>query len=133
MQKHYVDRNGDFAGTFIGITSPSLIEVSSPAPDQTSRWDFKKEIWVKNTDATSQTEVSSIVVSPWQFRQALNEFGLRQQVEQLVNSTADLNIKDGWQYATEWREDHPLVKQIANQLKVSEETLHMLFLIAKSK
>ena len=58
--------------------------------------------------------------SPWQMRKKLNKENLRQTVEDYV-ALADtpIEIKDGWEFATEFREDDPLVIQMAAMLQVS--------------
>lgn len=61
--------------------------------------------------------------SPWQMRKKLNKEGLRQTVEDYVALPDTLiEIKDGWLYATEFREDDPFVQQMAVMLQV--EDLH---------
>lgn len=37
--------------------------------------------------------------SPWQVRKALNQMGLRQQVEDAVAASDDYDLKDGWLFA----------------------------------
>lgn len=61
--------------------------------------------------------------SPWQMRKKLNKEGLRQTVEDyVVLPDTPIEIKDGWLYATEFREDDPFVQQMATMLQV--ENLH---------
>lgn len=84
-------------------------------------------------EPVNQNSSSELVVSPWQIRQALNELGLRQQVENLVKSTTDQNIKDGWEFATEWREFHPFVQSLGSKLNLTKSQIHVIFVLAKEK
>jgi hypothetical protein len=47
--------------------------------------------------------------SPWQIRKALNNQGLRQGVEDAVAQSDDITLKDGWEFATEFRSNDPFV------------------------
>ena len=59
--------------------------------------------------------------SPWQMRKKLNKENLRKVVEDYVLlPDAPVEIKDGWEFATEFREDDPLVIQMAAMLQVSD-------------
>lgn len=58
--------------------------------------------------------------SPWQMRKKLNKENLRKVVEYYVLlPDTPIEIKDGWEFATEFREDDPLVIQMAAMLQVS--------------
>lgn len=59
--------------------------------------------------------------SPWQMRKKLNKEGLRQTVETYVAlEDTPVEIKDGWKFATEFREDDPFVQQMAVMLQVAD-------------
>jgi len=47
--------------------------------------------------------------SPWQIRKELNAQGLRAAVESAVAASTDQALKDGWQFASEFRSDDPFV------------------------
>lgn len=47
--------------------------------------------------------------SPWQIRKALNAAGLRAQTESAVAGSSDQDLKDGWEFASEFRSDDPFV------------------------
>ncbi len=47
--------------------------------------------------------------SPWQIRKALNNQNLRQGVEDAIAASTDITLKDGWEFATEFRSDDPFV------------------------
>ena len=46
---------------------------------------------------------------PWQIRKALNAQGLRAAVESAVAASTDQTLKDGWQFASEFRSDDSFV------------------------
>ena len=68
--------------------------------------------------------------SPWQIRKALNQLGIRDAVEQAVSSaTGDgaQTLKDGWEFATEFRSDDPFVISMGASLgKDAEETAELI-------
>lgn len=43
--------------------------------------------------------------SPWQIRKALNALGLRDAVEAVITDSNDRMLKDGWEFANEFRSD----------------------------
>lgn len=71
-----------------------------------------------------------IVVSPWQIRKALNQMGLREAVEAAVSASTDQALKDGWEYATEFRSDDPFVLQMGVALGQSDVQTHELIALA---
>ena len=68
--------------------------------------------------------------SPWQIRKALNQLGIRDAVEQAVSSaTGDgaQTLKDGWEFATEFRSDDQFVISMGAALgKNAEETAELI-------
>lgn len=61
--------------------------------------------------------------SPWQIRKALNNQGLRQAVESAVSASTDQELKDGWEFASEFRSNDPFVVSMGAALgKTAEET-----------
>ena len=63
--------------------------------------------------------------SPWQIRKALNNQGLRQAVEDTV--ATDQDLKDAWEFANEFRSDHPFVLTMGVVLgKTEEETAQFM-------
>lgn len=59
--------------------------------------------------------------SPWQIRKALNAQGLRAAAEAAVAASTDQAMKDGWEFATEFRSDDPFVISMGVVLGKSEE------------
>jgi hypothetical protein len=65
--------------------------------------------------------------SPWQIRKALNQLGIRDAVEQAVSNSSDITLKDGWEFATEFRSDDPFVISMGAALgKSAEETAELI-------
>ena len=65
--------------------------------------------------------------SPWQIRKALNAQGLRQAVEDAVAASDDQTLKDGWEFATEFRSDDPFVLAMGASVgKTEEETAQLI-------
>lgn len=65
--------------------------------------------------------------SPWQIRKALNAQNLRQAVEDAVTASTDQELKDGWEFATEFRSDDPFVISMGAALsKTAEETADLI-------
>lgn len=58
--------------------------------------------------------------SPWQIRKALNQAGKRQAVESAVAASGDIHIKDGWEFATEFRSDDPFVIDMGGLIGLDE-------------
>ena len=58
--------------------------------------------------------------SPWQIRKALNNQSLRQAVEDAVAASEDYALKDGWEYATEFRSNDPFVVSMGAALGLDQ-------------
>lgn len=69
--------------------------------------------------------------TPWQLRKALNARGLREQVDSLV-ATLDQDARDGFEYATMWESDNPLLLAAIPELGMSESDLHDLITAAST-
>ena len=69
------------------------------------------------------------VVSAWQIRKALNQLALRDAVEQAV-AQADQDTRDAWEYAADFKRDHPLVVSLGTALGKTPEELDALFALA---
>lgn len=118
--------------------SNSVIRLADGAniPFDNSNTDYQQFLkWVSegNTPEPPDTITSpeqEIVISPWQFRTVLNRLSLRDAVENMVKNSDNYLIKDGWEFATSWREKHPLVQQMGLMLGLSEEDIHNIFEMA---
>lgn len=62
-----------------------------------------------------------ISCSPWQIRKALNQLGLRQQVEEAISASADMTLKDGWEFAIEFRSDDLFVLAMGASIGMNDE------------
>lgn len=59
--------------------------------------------------------------TPWQIRKKLNKEGMRDAVESYVTSeVATQDEKDAWEFATEFREDNPLLVNAASMLGIPD-------------
>ena len=59
--------------------------------------------------------------SPWQIRKKLNKEGLREAVAAyVVSEQATQDEKDAWEFATEFREDNPLLVNAASMLGIPD-------------
>ena len=68
-------------------------------------------------------------VTPRQIRQALTRAGLRTAVESAV-AAGNQDTKDWYEFATEFRRDHPMVAALAQSLSVTDEQLDGLWQVA---
>jgi hypothetical protein len=55
-------------------------------------------------------------ISPRQFRQALNHFSFRQQVDGAVANSADQDLKDWYEFTSAFQRHHPTVLAMATAL-----------------
>ena len=66
-------------------------------------------------------EIPVLSCTPWQIRKKLNKEGLREAVESYVTSEqATQDEKDAWEFATEFREDNPLLVNAALLLGITD-------------
>lgn len=68
-------------------------------------------------------------VTPWQARKALNATGLREPVEAWI-ATQTQEVRDGWEYATEVRRDHPMIAAAIAQEVLTDGQVDQLFALA---
>lgn len=73
-----------------------------------------------------------VSVSPLQCRLALNDFGIRAQVEAAVAAGSQV-IKDKWEFATEIRRDDPDLNALASAIGLSSAQIDSLFQLAATK
>lgn len=107
--------------------STSIIRKADNAfiPDDLGNTDYQAYLaWVAEGNVAEAADPLPPVVyscSPWQMRKALNALGLRQQVESAVADTTDITVKDGWEFATEFRSNDPFVISLGAEIGKTEE------------
>ena len=115
------------------ITVDTLAQANPKAVLQRRRPDGRWDVYFDGdelpTDFTPVEVTPAPTVTPWQIRMALNALGLRAAVESAV-AGSDQNTKDAWQYATEFRRDHPLVQAIGAVLGKTSEEMDAVFELA---
>jgi hypothetical protein len=88
-----------------------------------------------DTDRVEQVltlvDIPPAPVTPRQIRLALSQLGLRQAVEDFVN-TQDITVKDSWEYSTQFERNHPLILGAAEALEKTEADIDALFALARS-
>lgn len=87
-----------------------------------------------NVEPTAPPEPAPapIVVSPAQIRIALTRIGLRADVEAYVAASPDQDVKDMWQFATQFERDNLMIIGAAEALGKSSAEIDALFELAKS-
>lgn len=73
-----------------------------------------------------------ITVTPWQFRKALNQTGLRSDVDALLASSQDRTLKDGWEVATIYIENDPFIITLGAAMNKTADDIHNLFALAQT-
>ena len=71
-------------------------------------------------------------LTPWQMRKALNQLGLRASVESAIAASNDQELKDGWEFATEFLRSSPLVIGMGAALGKTGSELDALFTLGAS-
>lgn len=77
-------------------------------------------------------EVVESKCTAWQFRKALNQLGLRDSVEAAIAASNNQDVKDGWQYTSEFHRYAPLVMQFGAALGKTEAEMDALFELART-
>lgn len=76
-------------------------------------------------DAVQEIEPVPQSATPWQIRKALNALSLRASVEAAV-AAQDQDTRDGWEFATEFRRDDPLLNAMAPALGIDLDAVFRL-------
>lgn len=88
--------------------------------------------WVRlgNAAQVVNAEIPAVsVCTPWQFRKAVNALGLRGQIEAYV-AAQDKTAQDGFEYATEFKSDDPLLLAALPHLGMTPAQLYTILLDA---
>ena len=107
----------------------SVIRISDfaaiPADEVNS--DYRQYLdWLKAGNEPEPADIISVETpilscTPWQIRKKLNKEGMREAVEAYVASEqATQDEKDAWEFATEFREDNPLLVNAASMLGITD-------------
>lgn len=123
----------------IGTVEATWID-NLPTPEGCVRFDgdlVESMVWdeaIQNIRQSLEGEIPApaLSVTPWQIRKALNAIGLRESVEAAVAASADITVKDGWEFATEFREDDVFVISLGAAMGKTSAEMHGVFLLAKS-
>jgi hypothetical protein len=70
-----------------------------------------------------------VLVTPWRARLALNASGQRAAIEAWI-ATQSQDVRDGWEYATEIRRDHPMIAAAVAAGVMTETQVDELFALA---
>jgi hypothetical protein len=88
------------------------------------RWDG-----VAFLDVT-QPPTAGLEVTAWQLRKAFNLLGFRAAVEAAVAASGDQDLIDGWEYATAYHSDNPLVAAMGAAVGKSAAEVRDIFALA---
>lgn len=92
-----------------------------------------EKVFIKNEpEPADPISVSIPDVTPRQIRVALNELGLRDEVEAAV-AQSDQTTKDAWEFSTLFVRDYPLTVALGQVLNKSSDELDALFILASTK
>ena len=100
---------------------------SAYIPQDAGNTDYQAYItWLAEGNTPEPVNVPAVEIpifscTPWQIRKKLNKEGLREAVEVYVASEqATQDEKDAWEFATEFREDNPLLVNAAAMLGITD-------------
>ena len=72
-------------------------------------------------------------ITPRQIRAMLNRVNKREQVETLVSQSLDYDLKDWWEYSTEYKRDNEILISFAiNSLAMSDDDIDNFFIEASN-
>lgn len=66
-------------------------------------------------------------LSAWQVRKVLNQFGLRDAVENAVKNSTDIVVKDAWNFANEFYRDNEVLVNMAYSLGITDAQLDQMY------
>ena len=104
---YYFDEEGNYSGQGTSATLPPEGATDIKPTSHPCIWDSSIGNWTYPPLLDPPDPVYSC--TPWQIRKALNQLNLRDQVEDMVASSTDRDLKDGWEFASTFRSDDPFV------------------------
>ena len=111
------------------ISSTAILRKEDGAciPADTGNTDYRQYLaWLEEGNTPEPADIIPVEIpilscTPWQIRKKLNKEGLREAVEAYVASEqATQDEKDAWEFATEFREDNPLLVKAASMLGITD-------------
>lgn len=116
----------------VDVAPPAEIAAGKRAKLTAGKWVFDDIPHKSDQEHPAEAAPAIPACNPWQIRKALNALGLRQQVEAAVAASEIQEIHDGWEFATEFRADHPFVLGIAQSIGKTETEVAEIITYASS-
>jgi hypothetical protein len=120
----------EFNGTFFQLDGPENWASIGDGPTREAVLAWLAEGNVP--EAYIEPPAPPITVTPWQFRKALNQLLLRDQVEQAVTGSTDKEMQDGWEFASSFVRDDPFVVSMGQALGKADAEMDQLFELAQT-
>ena len=128
-----------FVAPMFNTSNSKLLDVEPPTPfvPNAWQWDEATQTWLEYDSAAIEAVrnppappvVIPQSISPRQIRLQLSAIGMRQAVEDYVDS-ASLEIKDWWEFSLAYERNAPLLVEAATTLGMTSEQLDQFFIEA---
>ena len=97
-------------------------------PEEEVEWDLKE---AANIARAAEDKRNNMVVTRLQARLALRRVGLFDQAQALIDASSDVELKDAWNEALEFKRTSPTLVALGQALGLTDEQLDNLFTTAK--
>lgn len=104
-----------------------IVDVDTPAEFIASEFDYTGTGLVKKAMPVGTPPVPASI-SPRQFRQSLTHCGFRTQVEAAIAVSTDQDLKDWYQFASDFQRNHPEVIGMAAALDFTDDQLDQVWI-----